>query len=222
MKGRAIEWQPEELAWIEAKKGMPRAEAHAMFCARFMRDDVSLKAYNGLCKRKGWLTGRTGCFAKGHATHNKGKPMGAETRAKCLRTAFKKGNLPHNTRYLGHERLSKEGYVEISVDETNPHTGYERSYVLKHRWLWERKNGQIPEGHVLKCLDGDKLNTDPSNWQAIPRSLLPRLNGGRHKRFPIFDSAPAEVKPAILAVARLDHAAREARKPDTLREGRGA
>lgn len=213
MKGRAICWQPEELAWIEARKELPRAEAHALFCARFMRDDVSLKAYNGLCKRKGWLTGRTGCFANGHATHNKGKPMSAETREKCLRTAFKKGGMSGRAKQLhkpiGFERLTKEGYLERKIHDGLP---------LQSRWRgvhlirWEENNGPLPTGHALKCLDGNRLNTDHRNWVAIPRALLPRLNGGRHKRFPVFDEAPTEVKPAILAVAKLDHAAREARK----------
>lgn len=212
MKGRPIDWQPEELAWIEARKEWPRAEAHALFCARFMRSDVSIRAYNSLCKRKGWLTGRTGCFEKGHATHNKGQPMPEHVRAKLKATMFKPGGMTGRARQLhkpiGFERLTKEGYLERKVHDGLP---------LRSRWRavnlirWEEANGPLPAGHALKCLDGDRLNTDPRNWAAIPRALLPRLNGGRHRKFPIFDAAPAEVKPAILAVAKLDHAARRAR-----------
>ena len=123
-------------------------------------------------------------------------------------TRFKKGNLPHNTNHLGHERVSKDGYIEISVDEVNPHTGYERRYVLKHRHLWIEANGPIPDGHRLKCLDGDRTNTDPANWEAIPYALAPRLNGkfGRG-----YDDAPAEIKPTIMAIAKLEHAVRNAR-----------
>lgn len=125
--------------------------------------------------------------------------------ANSARTQFKKGGLPLNTKYAGHERVSKDGYVEISVKQTNPHTGYERRYVLKHRWQWEKKHGPIPAGMVLKC-KGDHLNTDPSNWELIPRGVLPRLNGrfGRG-----YDEAPAEVKPAIMAVAKLEHQLRD-------------
>ena len=67
----------------------------------------------------------------------------------------------------------------------------------------------LPQGMCLKCLDGDKTNTDPSNWKAIPRALLPRLNGrfGRD-----YDAAPAELKPTILAIAELEHQARTVRK----------
>lgn len=210
MKGRAIEYFDDELAWIEANKEMPRRELHAMFCARFERQDVSLSNLNSLCKRKGWMTGRTGCFPKGQVPQNKGKPMSAETRAKVMRTTFKKGNRPHNTRYLGHERITIDGYVEISVDQVNPHTGFERRYVLKHRHLWEQANGVLPEGHVLKCLDGDKTNTDPANWEAIPRALLPRLSGGRW--YKPYDAYEPELRPVVLATAKLEHKARTARK----------
>lgn len=101
---------------------------------------------------------------------------------------------------------------EISVDERNPHTGFERRYVLKHRWLWEKKHGPVPDGMVLKSRDGDKRNTEPSNWELIPRALLPRL-GGRYGRD--YDHAPAELKPTIMAVAKLEQAALDARKAGT-------
>ncbi len=207
MKGRQIEYFDDELAWIEANKALPRKELHQMFVARFERQDVSQVNLTALCKRKGWLTGRTGRFVPGQEAFNKGKPMPAHPNSVAAR--FKKGGLPHNTKHLGHERMTREGYVEISVAETNPHTGYERRYVHKHRWLWEKQNGPIPEGHVLKCLDGDKTNTDPINWEAIPRAILPRLNGrfGRG-----YDTASPEVKPTILLVAKLEHQAREMKK----------
>jgi hypothetical protein len=93
--------------------------------------------------------------------------------------------------------------VEISVKETNPHTGYERRYVLKHKYLWERQHGPVPAGHVLKCLDGNRLNTDPSNWTLISRSLLPLLNGHWGHNY---DQAAPELKPAILTLAKLKRA----------------
>jgi hypothetical protein len=64
---------------------------------------------------------------------------------------------------------------------------------------------RYPDGHVLKCLDGNKQSTDPSNWELIPRALLPRL-GGRFGRD--YDNAPDASKPTIMAVAKLEHAAR--------------
>lgn len=207
MKGRAIEYSKAELRWLEANRTLPIGDYASQFCAKFSRE-VTAQNLHALRKRNGWKTGRTGCFAKGLVPYNKGKPHPAARNPASAQHHFKKGHLPHNTNYLGHERVSKDGYVEISIDETNPHTGFERRYVLKHRWLWEQKHGPVPEGMALKCL-GYRLNTDPSNWEAIPRALLPRLDGrfGRG-----FETAPAETKPTIMAVAKLEHQVRERRK----------
>lgn len=207
MKGRHIPYSEAELAFIYERRTLTRAELHAAFAAEFGRADVSCATLAGLCKRKGWSTGRTGRFTPGAAPHNKGKPMPFHPNSAATR--FKKGRLPHNTKWAGHERISKDGYVEISVEEPNPHTGFERRYVQKHRWLWEKENGPVPEGHALKCLDGNRLNTDPANWKAIPRAMLPRL-GGRFGRG--YDAAPAEIKPTIMAVTELEHIARQRRK----------
>lgn len=201
MKGRRIAYSPCELAWIKRHRTLPRRQAHAEFVRVFGRVDVSCNALKQLCLREGWTTGRTGCFQKGAVPHNRGRRM--PYHANSAATQFKHGHLPHNTRYLGHERMTPDGYVEISIAETNPHTGFARRYVLKHRHLWERQHGPVPAGHVLKCRDGNRLNTDPSNWMLLSRALLPFLNGHRG---PNYDQAPAAVKPAILALARLKRA----------------
>lgn len=209
MKVRAIIWHAEELAWIEGHKDWPRAEAHRAFCNLFGRPEISFGAYCALCKRKGWKTGRTGCFVKGQVPANKGKPMSDATRAKAAATMFRKGSVPHNTKFLGHERVSKDGYTEVSIAETNPHTGFERRYVLKHVHEWEKLHGPVPAGICLKNLDGNRQNTDPSNWQLIDRALLPSLNGGPWGGLS-YDAAPIEVKPALMALARLRVAKRDA------------
>lgn len=213
MKGRAIPYSAKEMAWLEENRLLPITEYHAAFCKRFKRTDASKVNLHSLRKRMGWKTGRTGCFPKGGTPHNKGKkcpPGVGGNHPNARRSQFKKGREPHNTHYLGHERVSKDGYVEVSVDEPNPHTGYERRYVLKHKHEWEKANGPLPEGYALKCLDGDRTNCDPGNWEAIPRAILPRLAGGnRYHRVLAFDDAPDELKPTVLAIAKLKHAARE-------------
>lgn len=221
MKGIWITYTPAELAWLNANYHMPIADYHAAFCTEFGRADVSPVNLHSLRKRKGWKTGRTGQYFKGMTPANKGKrcaPGEGGRHPNAQRTQFKKQQLPHNTKYLGHRRVSKDGYVEISIAETNPHTGFERRYVLEHRYLWEQKHGPIPEGMVLKR-KGDKLDTDPENWELLRRSLLPRLNGGPHKKKLAYDDAPDEIKPTILAVAKLERQvrdkARKATRPRT-------
>lgn len=213
--GRNRKYSDAELEWLRANSSMEINACCAEFRAEFDREDTTPAKLHSLRKRMGWRTGRTGQFVKGQPAYNKGKrcPEGVGGRhPNARKTQFKKGQEPHNTKYLGHERINKDGYIEISVAETNPHTGYERRYVHKHVHLWTLKNGPVPKGHALKCLDGDRLNTDPSNWEAIPRGILPRLNGGKATRVMAYDSAPAELKPALLTIAKIDHQIKKKRE----------
>lgn len=74
---------------------------------------------------------------------------------------FKKGHVPHNANYDGHERITKDGYIEIRV--------VKGEYQLKHRVEWELLHGKVPDGYCLKCKSEDIKNTDPSNWKLITR-----------------------------------------------------
>jgi len=206
MKGRRIIYSADELAWLEANRTMIISDYHRAFVAQFGRADVSAANLNALRKRKGWKTGRTGRFSKGQTPYNKGRTgycaPGSE------KGWFTPGTKPANRLPMWSERIGKDGYIEMKVPLENPYTGHKTRFMHKHKYLWEQANGPVPDGHVLKCLDGDKLNTAPDNWVVAPRALLPRLNGrfGRD-----YDTAPDDLKPAILATARLEHAARVAR-----------
>lgn len=208
--GRRRRFNEAEIIWLRTNCTLEIGIYHAAFCKEFGREDVSADNLKALRTREGWKTGRTGRFEKGVTPANKGKPCPPGTGGRhpnARRTQFKKGGLPHNTKYLGHERINKDGYVEISVAEKNPHTGYERRYVHKHVHLWVQQNGPVPTGHCLKSKDGNKLNTDPSNWELISRATLAALNQ-RHNPLD-FNTAPAELKPAILAIAKLKVASRK-------------
>lgn len=204
MKRRRIDWQPEELAWIPEMQPFyrTRRDQWEAFKYRFGRQEVSFGAFAGLCKRNGWLTGHDGRFQKGHTSHNKGRkgyhPPGSE------KGWFRPGSRPHTWRGAGHESIDgKDGYVWLIVDERNPYTGAATRRVQKHRWLWEREHGPVPEGHCLKCIDGDRTNTDPSNWECIPRRVAVLLNGGPYRKHLSYDDAAFELKPTVMAIAKL-------------------
>lgn len=208
MRRAAIVYSEDELAWIEAHCAMPRRDLHAGFVGLFNREDVSQQNLTALCKRKGWLTGRTGRFEKGVPSWSAGKKLG--TRGRSAETQFKPGQRTGRANALykpiGTERVTRDGYVERKIHDGMP---LQSRWRAVHLIRWEGVNGPIPEGHCLKCLDGDKQNTDPSNWIAVPRALLPRLSG----RWGInYDDAPEELKPTLLAVAQLAHQARQARQ----------
>jgi len=209
VKGRAIIYSNEELAWIEAHKSLTRRDLHRRFVARFGRAEVSQQNLTALCKRRGWLTGRTGRFVQGQDSWNKGKCMPAHPNS--VATRFKKGNRTgranHVYKPIGTERLSRDGYLERKIHDGLP---MQSRWQAVHRINWEALNGPVPEGHALKCLDGDRTNTDPCNWIAVPRALLPHLTG-RWRSIP-YDTAPPELKPIILAAAQVILATREARR----------
>jgi hypothetical protein len=209
--GRHIKFSKTEIDWLRDNAAMQIGEYHQAFCTTFNRTDMPARSLHGLRKRKKWKTGRTGHFGKGTVPVNKGKkcaPGIGGHHPNARRTQFKKGQMPQNTKFLGHERVNVAGYVEISVGQVNPRTGFERRYVHKHRWLWEKAHGPVPDGMVLKC-KGDKIDTDPSNWELIPRALLPRLNGRSGRGY---DHAPADLKPTIMAVAKLEQQMQDRQK----------
>lgn len=208
-KGERISYSDEELGWIEAHKSMIRREAHSLFVEKFGREDVSLANYHSLCKRRGWLTGRTGQFERGHETHNKGmKGFYAPGSEKgWFKRGERRGVAVRLYQPVGTERVSKDGYLERKVNDDLP---LQKRWRAVHLINWEAVNGPIPAGHALKCLDGDKQNTDPTNWTLVSRSMLPRLAGA--KKGVHYDSAPNALKPTLLGIARLEQAAREAKK----------
>lgn len=209
MKGKAIVYSPEEMAWLKVNRKMVIGDYHRAFVDRFGRHDVSKSNLHSLRKRKGWKTGRSGQFTKGQTPFNKGmKGVCAPGSEKgWFKKGERRGVATKLYKPIGTERVSKDGYRERKIHDGMP---------LQSRWRavhlieWEAANGPLPDGHCLKCLDGDKTNCDPTNWEAIPRALLPRLSGGRW--FKAYQDYEPEIRPLVLTTAKLDNAAREARK----------
>ena len=205
MKGRQIIYSPSELHWIEARKTEPRRALHAAFVAEWGREDVSFDNFKALCTRKGWKTGRTGCFPKGSIPPNKGRKgvcaPGSE------KGWFKKGSLSGRAakvaKPIGTERVAKGGYLQRKVNNDMP---FQRRWKMVHILNWEAVNGPMPDGHALKCRDGNRQNTAADNWELVPRAILPRLAGA--KKGISYDHAAPELRPSLMATARLEHAIR--------------
>lgn len=211
MKGRQLHYSKVELSFIEARRTLSRAAAYADWLATFNRSDVSFNNFKALCKRRGWLTGRTGRFVPGAEPVNKGQkcePGKGGLHPNARATQFKKGVRQGVAvalyKPIDTERLSKEGYLERKVHDGMP---LQSRWRAVHRLNWEAIHGPLPKGLVLKCLDGDRRNTAPSNWEAIPRALLPHLIAHRGLDY---DGSEPEVRPAILAVAKVKHAVKKA------------
>lgn len=126
-------------------------------------------------------------YQKGREPENKGKTMPKEVYEKVKRTMFKKGNKPHNTNYNGHERISKNGYIEIRIRLGK--------YVLKHRYVWEQTNGKVPKGYIVVFKDRNPNNIVLENLELISREENMQRN--TIHRF------PAELKNTIRLVNKL-------------------
>lgn len=152
--------------------------------------EITISQVNGYIGNHGLNTGKTGRFEKGQIPLNKGKKMSPEQYEMCSKTMFKKGNIPENHRPVGSQRITRDGYLEIKIAEPN-------KWALKHRYLWEKKYGEIPPGHVLIFRDNDKTNVELENLILISQSENMILNSqGLH-------SATGEVKEAAVAYAKL-------------------
>lgn len=150
----------------ENVKGITSKELTRLINDRFGTDYGAnhIRAY---MKNHKLTNGLDTCFKKGDIPPNKGvkgySPPGSE------KGWFKKGQDPINHREVGSERITKDGYVEIKVEEPG-------KWKLKHRFIWEQHNGPVKRNHVVIFLDGNKLNLDISNLAMISRNELKIMN----------------------------------------------
>ena len=130
-----------------------------------------IKSFYGNRKLNSGLTGR---FEKGHVPPNKGKHI--QTVGRMGETQFKNGHLPHNTKPIGYERITRDGYVEVKVRMRPSHPLCNDNFVKKHYLVWEQVYGPVPEGHKLMFLDGNKQNCELENLQLVSDCELLELN----------------------------------------------
>ncbi|CAN8141091.1 HNH endonuclease [uncultured Thiomicrorhabdus sp.] len=186
MKGSAIPYSQEEMQWLHDNHKLMISDYHQQFCDKFNRTDVSKANLNSLRKRKGWRTGRTGHFHKGQTSWNKGTKGLTSTN----KTSFKKGHKPHNHKPVGHQRITKDGYIEIKTAEP-------KTFELLHRLEWQKHHGPIPKDMIVTFKDGNTLNCNINNLE-----LISRLEHVRRNKLQI-NKAPAQIKPTLKLIAKL-------------------
>lgn len=188
-------WTKEQLGWLRANyQSMSRKQLANAVCSAFGIEVTYAQVVAALKNHK-ITCGRTGRFEPGQKAWNDG----VKGSIPVNRTSFRAGHTPHNTRHLWHERVNVNGYVEIQVPETNPHTGYKHRYRHKHVWIWEQLHGsKVPAGHVVIFKDGDSRNFDHDNLVLVTRSELLVMNLHDYK------DAPDELKPSIMALAKVE------------------
>lgn len=126
-------------------------------------------------------------FNSGHTPVNKGKKMSPEVYQKVRHTMFKPGQMPHNSRHDGFERISKDGYIEVRIRPGK--------FMLKHRLIWENHHGKIPAGYIVVFLDRNPMNCTIENLTLISR----KENMSRNS----IHRLPVELKSTIKLVNKL-------------------
>ncbi|MCI8346605.1 MAG: HNH endonuclease [Bacilli bacterium] len=167
---RHIYTDEEDLFLKENVKGISLKELTRKFNKMF---NLNLSE-NAIANRKNKLhifSGiKGGQFKKGHISFNKGKKqteyMSLEAIERTKATRFKKGNIPCNHRKIGSERISKDGYIEIKIQDGK----LNKNWILKHRYIYEQNFGKIPDGYNVIFLDGNKQNFELSNLKLVTKS----------------------------------------------------
>lgn len=166
---KRTKWTDEVIQFmIENYQGKDNIQLAELLNKRFNLNTNADRVSNikaNLLRRKG-IDLRTGInnggYKKGHIPANKG----TKGLTKANRTSFKKGNIPPNYRVIGSERITQDGYIMIKVRDGCLNKNWE----LKHRWLYEKEFGKIPEGYNLIFLDGNKQNVVLSNLKLVSKS----------------------------------------------------
>lgn len=123
-------------------------------------------------------------FKKGNTPPNKGKKqteyMSAASIEKTAATRFKKGQIPHN---------AKPANGAISIRKDNKGISYQYIRVELGKWellqrvIYEQHFGKIPQGMIVIFKDGNTLNCEPTNLEAITRAQHLERNQDKHNGY---------------------------------------
>lgn len=108
--------------------------------------------------------GKNTRYKKGSKSWNEGKKCPNLLLTNAVKTMFKPGQKPHNTR--------EDNAISIRTDTSGRKYYYTKladsKWVLTHRMIWEQAHGPIPAKHIVRFIDGNTMNIEISNLECIP------------------------------------------------------
>lgn len=134
---------------------------------KIFREPITVSRVKGYMANHKINNGLTGRFKKGHIPANKGTHP--PTVGRMAETQFKKGGLPPNTKPIGYERITKDGYIEVKIKMRPSNPKCNDNFKLKHRLVWEEAHGHIPPGCNIIFLDGNRQNCDIKNLAIVTK-----------------------------------------------------
>ena len=176
-----LKWTEEEIAELRELYPDNNTEDVAIVLGR-TPNAVNNQAHNhGIKKSAEFMKREKRRVAKAGESHRFAKgliPWNTATVGVCgqhpnsRKTQFKKGNLPKNT--------LTDGAVTIRTDKRGVRQKMIRirlgKWLYLSRYNYEKHIGPISKGHVIRFLDGDTMNCDPSNLECVSRQLNMLLN----------------------------------------------
>lgn len=128
--------------------------------------------------RRGDNVGAAFRFRKGHVPANKG--VKGISHPGSVATQFKKGRRPHTWTAIGHERVSKEGYLQRKLADTGV---TRRDYVAVHHIVWREAGREIPPGFRLTFINRDKTDIRLDNLELVSVADMMKRNS-LHTNYP--------------------------------------
>lgn len=172
----------EMIDWVKDNQlGITRGELANRFNAKF-GDNTNAMNMISLCGKRGWENGLNGRFKKGGSPWNKDREHYTTSKA-----------VP-----IGTEAIDGGGYIVIKISHTHPR------WIGKHIVNWQEVNGAVPDGYMLRFLDGNKKNIEVSNLICIPKAVSGIVNMTNPA-----NTDSAELNKAILLTETLKHKLRE-------------
>lgn len=153
-------------------KGVSTKELVERFNLRF-GTTVTISMMKGYKANHKLKSGLTGYFPKGHVPANKGT-KGLFNKG-GNKTSFKTGQLPPNTDPIGTEKVLKDGYIWVKVNDL-PKTKKNVNWKQKQKIVWEEANGPVPEGYFVMFADGNNRNFELDNLVLVTKAEMLYLN----------------------------------------------
>jgi hypothetical protein len=130
--------------------------------------------------------------------------FGTNLTAKMIKSFMWRNGIVKNPRVpVGSEGINGLGYVEVKIAMSGPNGPI---WKLKHRLVWEKAHGAIPEGCVVAFLDGDNRNFSLNNLVLLTRAenLHMHKNGFFSKDRDVTLAGIAVVKHLLATHTRLE------------------
>lgn len=138
-------------------------------------------------------------FKKGHTPWTAGRKLTPHPNS--IKTQFRKGQGTgkDNPKWVpvGSERITKDGYLQIKVNDDIPFYKRWKSY---HNILWEETNGPIPKGHSVVFKPG----TRSSVKEEIKLESLELISNAELMRRNTIHRYPPELVQIMQTLGRLD------------------